>query len=524
MRSMIITGLGLALTLAGCSGADDSGSAAAVGSAAAGGSYASGGFSAGGPISGSGGSSGGYSGTGGGSSTAGSAGQAGQELDAGASADAEADASACEQLDSEKDTILFLSSDDSNSMGSPAIARSLLMAGQKVPPSMVRTHEFLNYYNVGYPAADAGSLSIVTELRPAAATGEFELQIGVASPPAVKPRRSMVLTFVLDTSGSMAGAPIARQADVARAIGKQLQSGDIVSILTWNTAQAVVLDAHVASGPNDSKFVQAINGLSASGGTDLSGGLSKGYGIAQKNFAPDKLNRVVLISDGVANVGVTDETVIGQGAMLNDGDGIYLVGVGVGAGVNDTLMDTVTDAGRGAYVYIDSTGEADKMFGPRFDEVMDIAARAVQVELRMPWYMAMKKFYGEKYSTNPKEVEPQHLAPNDAMVFTQIVKACDATLVDPLHPVEVFARWQTPMTHQSKEVKLGTTLASLLDSTPKYLPKGLAIIAFAEALKEPATAKTRLAEAKQLVLAAGASGDAELTEVQSLIEKAMTLY
>jgi len=50
------------------------------------------------------------------------------------------------------------------------------------------------------------------------------------------------------------------------------------------------------------------------------------------------------------------------------------------------------------------------MFVDRFDEVMDVAARAVQVELRLPWYLGIQRFYGESYSTNPAAVEPQHLA------------------------------------------------------------------------------------------------------------------
>jgi len=132
----------------------------------------------------------------------------------------------------------------------------------------------------------------------------------------------------------------------------------------------------------------------------------RGEPLAQKNYSLDRLNRVVIISDGNANVGVTDEDIIGQGAALNDGDGIYLVGVGTGNGVNDTLMDAVTDAGRGAYVFLDSTDEAQSIFGPRFDEVMDVAARSVRVELRVSWYMGIQKFHGEEYSTNPRAPAP----------------------------------------------------------------------------------------------------------------------
>ena len=60
----------------------------------------------------------------------------------------------------------------------------------------------------------------------------------------------------------------------------------------------------------------------------------------------------------------------------------------------------------------------------RFDEVMEVAARAVQVEVTLPWYFQMKKFYGEEWSEDPEEVEPQHLAPGDATLILQTLKAC----------------------------------------------------------------------------------------------------
>lgn len=534
LGAAVLVLLGAALGACSSSDGGDASPTGAAGNAGFGGSMGGGlhsdaspGFGGGG---GYGGAAGAYSGSGGaatggfgGASTGGAAG-AGPAEDAGTDADA-GDADLCAALDPTEDAVFFLSSDDSNSMASPTIARRLLSTGQQVPPHILRTYEFLNYYNVGYPAADAGKLSIVSELAAGDEPGSYDLQIGVVSPAATKPRRPMVLTFVLDTSGSMGGEPIVLQREAVLAIAAQLKPGDIVSMVTWNTAQAVVLDSHVASGPSDAKVVSLAKSLSAGGGTDLNGGLTKGYSLAQKSFDPSKLNRVVLISDGIANVGVTQEKIIGDGAATNDGDGIYLVGVGVGAGVNDTLMNTVTDAGRGAYVYLDTTSEAKNMFGKRFDETMDIAARSVGVELRLPWYMGIQKFYGEEYSTNPEVIEPQHLAPDDAMVFNQVVAPCAASAFDGADPVEVVVRWQLPTGHAKQETSAKSTLGALLSTPPKYLAKAKAIIAYAEALKNPSTAKQELAKAKQLAAAANPGGtDPELNEIAGLIEKALTVY
>ncbi len=426
-------------------------------------------------------------------------------------------ADACASVDPSGPARYYLSADDSNSMASPVIARRLIELGTTVPASLIRTYEFLNYYNVGYPAADEAGLSLYTELRYGDDDQQLQLQIGVASEASREPRKSLNLTFVLDTSGSMSGAPMGLERAAARAVAGVLHEGDVVSMVTWNTQNAVILDSLAVTGPNDPTLAAAISRLNAGGGTDLNGGLTAGYELAQGNYDLNRLNRVILISDGQANTGVTDEELIGRHAEANDGEGIYLVGVGVGDGVNDTLMDTVTDAGRGAYVYLDSLEEADHMFAERFDEVMDVAARGVQVELTLPWYLAMQTFYGEEYSTDPTQVEPQHLAPGDAMVFAQDLSVCAPEELQPDDPLRVVARWQTPLTHTAREAAVETTVGALLDAESPYLKKGYAIVAYAEALKAGANHQV-LRDVAALVDAANPHGtDPELNEIRALI-------
>ncbi|MDI1449259.1 VWA domain-containing protein [Polyangium sp. 6x1] len=427
---------------------------------------------------------------------------------------------ACEGLDKDSPVILYLSADDSNSMGSPVQIRELLNKGITPSANLVRTYEFLNYYRIQYPAPPTGDLSIFAHLGETQVAGELDLQLGVRSFDAVKPRRPMTITFVLDTSGSMDGEPIDRERATVEAIAKSLAEGDIVNAVTWNTSNNIVLSGHKVTGPNDPAVLAMAQSIQASGGTDLSNGLKTGYELAGQHYGTGRINRVILISDGGANVGVTDEDLIGLQSKDADKEGIYLVGVGAGPGenYNDLLMDTVTDKGRGAYVYLDSPAEAERMFVDRFDETMEVAARGVRVEITLPWYMRMYKFYGEEYSTNPEEIEPQHLAPSDAMIFNQVVKACDASVVDPNDSITVVARWKTPLTYLDREVKVTMTLAELLAAPKPQLAKGKAIVAYAEALKNPsqeafASALALIEEAK-----AGAA-DPELDEIAALLVK-----
>jgi Ca-activated chloride channel family protein len=404
-------------------------------------------------------------------------------------------------------------------MASPAHARELIELGAAPLTHEIRTYEFLNYYRIEYPTPAFGSLLLVPQMESAADPGAFDLQIGVRSWDAPSPRRPITVTFVLDTSGSMEGEPIARERAAIKAIASTLAAGDIVSMVTWNTDNTVVMSGHEVSGPNDQEVIARANSISADGGTDLHGGLVAGYALAQQHYGAGRLNRVVLISDAGANVGVTDEDLIALHSEDADQEGIYMVGVGTGPATNynDALMNIVTDKGRGAYVYLDSVDEATRILAERFDEVMEVAARGVQVELTLPWYFKIEKFYGEEYSTDPKEIEPQHLAPGDAMIFNQIVKACDPSVVNQADTIKVTARWQTPITYLQQETSVEISVADLLAGGKEQLTKGKAIVAYAEALK--LRTKAALHDAHTRVLAANPGGDPELDEIAYLIEQ-----
>jgi hypothetical protein len=111
------------------------------------------------------------------------------------------------------------------------------------------------------------------------------------------------------------------------------------------------------------------------------------------------------------------------------------------------------------------------------------------------------------------------------MVFSQVVSACNAAEYSADDPIEVVARWETPVSHLKKEVATQSTFGKLLAAQTKYHDKAAAIIAYAEALKVPTTAKEQLTAALAMVAAANPAGtDPELSEIKTLIEKALTVY
>ena len=429
----------------------------------------------------------------------------------------------CGTLDPSTPAFFSVSADDSNSMASPAHVRDLLRLGIEPFPGDVRTHEFLNYYTLQYPAAPPGQLTLFPELEAVAEEPkQLHFQVAVRSFAAIKPRKPMNITFLVDTSGSMQGPGLERAKATVRAVASQLAAGDLVAIVTWGAANNVLLGKHVTVGPDDPAILSVVDGLQANGGTDLASGLNKGYDIAQENYAPGRINRVIMISDGGANVGVTDNTRIAMAAADADKEGIYLLGVATGPALshNDGILNPLTDKGRGAYVYLDSVAEAQKMFVDRFDETMDVAARSVSVEFTLPWYFKIHKFYGEEYTVvdGPVQVEPQHLAPSDALIFSQVLEACDASVIKPEDPVTVRVVWTTPITYTKQTTEMTTTIGELLAAQKKGLPKGKVIVAYAEALKRP-TSKS-LKDARAMALAYDPELiDPEIAEIVSLLEK-----
>ena len=426
---------------------------------------------------------------------------------------------------------LFLSPDDSNSMSSPVQARVAIEAGWSNPSSIpLRSWEFMNYYSFDYDPPRVNDVALTLELIPdpdSVTDDTWLLQIAVKSPDlTMADRRPMNLTFVVDTSGSMGGGPLDLGRDVLKAIAGELKNGDVVSMVQWSDDQGILLSNHEIDGADNEILIDAIDGLTSGGGTDLSAGLTTGYKLAAANYSAERVNRIVLISDGGANLCNTDVNLIADYAGGQDADGIYMVGVGVGGSsglYNDDLMDQVTDIGKGAALFIDSTEEAEKMFGDRFLSTMDVWVRDVSVILDLPPGFEIVKFSGEEYSTDPSEIEPQHLAPNDAMVFYQSIQTCAPESVTDDTEITVAVTYKDGTTFESGSRSLTASFGELTATTPVLLYKGAAIYGYAEGLRELRTTADSAATIEGMMRWVQRAeqynpDDADLIEIRGLIE------
>jgi Ca-activated chloride channel family protein len=247
-----------------------------------------------------------------------------------------------------------------------AIAQRYVHDGNLPDPASVRVEEWVNAFDQHYGAPEDGAFAIHVDGAPSPFLpgDEVLLRIGVQSRP-VHPqvRQDAALTFVIDTSGSMGDEDRLGlvQASLERLVDR-LAPGDSVAIVTYGNDARVVLEP--TSVHDAGRILGAIRELWADGSTNAEAGLRVGYRLAADFFRPGAINRVILASDGVANVGVTDPDEILRRVDWDRSLGIELVTVGFGMGnYNDTLMEQLADHGDGFYAYVNRVQDADQLFG-----------------------------------------------------------------------------------------------------------------------------------------------------------------
>ncbi len=245
------------------------------------------------------------------------------------------------------------------------IAQRYIDDGYRPDPASVRVEEWVNAFDQGYRRPVDGTFAILADGGPTPFTDRDEvlLRIGLqARDIRDRARADTALTFVIDTSGSMERE--GRLELVKDALGELvtgLRRGDTVAIVTFGDEGRVVLEPTPAT--HTEEILDVIGRLRTSGSTNLEHGLQLGYELARSSLTENGIDRVVLASDGVANVGLTDPEGILESIRRDAAAGIELVSVGVGMGnYNDVLLEQLADHGDGFYAYVNGPDEARRLF------------------------------------------------------------------------------------------------------------------------------------------------------------------
>ncbi|MED5549532.1 MAG: VWA domain-containing protein [Pseudomonadota bacterium] len=247
-----------------------------------------------------------------------------------------------------------------------AVVRDYLIDSRELPPSdAVRIEEMINYFDYDYalpPGPDEPFATHVTVTPNPWNANTRLMHVGIQGfeiVPDERPRANLV--FLIDVSGSMNSPdklPLAVQA--MHMLVDELEPEDTVSLVVYAGAAGAVLEPTQAR--NARRIHAALDRLHAGGSTAGGAGLELAYSLARENFDEDAVNRVMLLTDGDFNVGVTrDESLEDYVARQRD-SGIYLSVMGFGRGnYNDRMMQLIAQAGNGTAGYIDSRQEARRM-------------------------------------------------------------------------------------------------------------------------------------------------------------------
>jgi Ca-activated chloride channel family protein len=270
--------------------------------------------------------------------------------------------------------------------GSYTLTRSYLERGMLPPPEAIRLEEFVNAmtYSDRAPSSRGGDdFALFAEGGDSPypdADGLQLLRFAVRAREIERENRKPAnLTFVVDVSGSMDREN--RLGLVKRALGlllDELTADDRVALVVYGTNGRVLLH-HT----RDHRAIrEAIDQLRPEGSTNAEEGLRLGYDLADEGWVRGEINRIVLCSDGVANVGATGPESILNRIGEQARRGIQLTTVGFGMGnYNDELMERLADQGDGSYHYVDGIDEARRVFVENLTGTLQNVARDAKVQV-----------------------------------------------------------------------------------------------------------------------------------------------
>jgi len=197
-----------------------------------------------------------------------------------------------------------------------------------------------------------------------------------------KKRAPINVALVLDRSGSMRGEKMFRAKEAAILALNYLQKDDILSIITYSNTVNILVPATRFSDPES--IANKIRQIHADGNTALFAGISKGAREIRKFLNEDKVNRIILISDGLANKGPSTPQELGRLGHRLGGDGISVTTVGLGLGYNEDLMVQLAGNSDGNHVFVEHANELSRIFRSEFGDLGSVVAQDVNIIIECP--------------------------------------------------------------------------------------------------------------------------------------------
>jgi Ca-activated chloride channel homolog len=285
------------------------------------------------------------------------------------------------------------------STASAARTRYLSETGLVPSSREVAVEDFINYHRheIGRPkAGEAIALDVRWGNDRALGAGyEAVLQVGFSTALANdrEQLRPINLSLVIDKSGSMADSDkMSRVKSALLALVSRLRDVDVLSIVVFDSDAQVLLPARRVMDREAVK--QIIQRIAPGGATNIHAGLMLGYQEARRNYRRDGTNRVILLTDGIANRGETLPEKIAQDSMRFNDDGIDLSTIGVGLDLNKDLLRQLAQSGRGLFHFVADAQDIEKVFIDELQSLISPVAYEPNLEIDYDSDLELIQLYG----------------------------------------------------------------------------------------------------------------------------------
>jgi Ca-activated chloride channel family protein len=268
--------------------------------------------------------------------------------------------------------------------GSYTFARSKILQGYLPDSASIRPEEFINYFDPRYEAPTDDVFGIHAEVAPSLWRGDslHVMRVGIqARRDTEAESKPWNLTFLVDVSGSMAPR-MAFVKEILNMVVDGMRPGDILSIAAYDYEPRTILEPTTLADRDKAGIKALIAALEADGSTNMAAGMVRGYELNDKMRLAGGNNRVVVVSDGDANVGETDADGILTLIRQHTEAGTTISTLGVGEGnYNADMMESLADRGDGNYHYLDSRLEAERVLKSKLMGTMVLVARDLKIQV-----------------------------------------------------------------------------------------------------------------------------------------------
>lgn len=203
------------------------------------------------------------------------------------------------------------------------------------------------------------------------------------------------LALVIDRSGSMGGEKIAQAREAAIEAVRRLAPDDIVAVVAYDSEVETLIPAQRVG--NGRKIEEAIRELEARGSTALYGGVERGAAEVRRHIEDGRfVHRMILLSDGQANVGPRTPEELGRmGARLRR-EGLSVSTIGLGLGFNEDLMTRLAERSDGNTYFVEHSADLPRIFAAELGDVLSVVARRVVIEIEFPEGVRPLRFIGRE--------------------------------------------------------------------------------------------------------------------------------